>query len=132
MRPERSASGNSAGITIVVVDDDDQMRTLVERVLRTEGYDVHALDGFESARKAMNAIAKVDLLLTDVEMPDGAGSDLVAQVKQTHPATRVVYMSSYSPDELLSYGVNALGTPLLSKPFLPSELLAKVREVLGS
>jgi two-component system cell cycle sensor histidine kinase/response regulator CckA len=132
MSPEHSASHSSAAVTIIVVDDDYHMRTLVERILRAEGYDVRAADGFESARKAMNAVEKVDILLTDVAMPDGPGSDLVAEVKQTHPATRVIYMSSYSPDELMSYGVDALGTPLLPKPFLPSELLAKLREVLGS
>lgn len=132
MTPERSGSGNPSAVTILVVDDDDQMRTLVERILTTEGYGVYAVEGFESARKAMKSVDKVDILLTDVAMPDGAGSDLVAEVRRTHPGTRIIYMSSYSPDELLSYGVNALGTPVLSKPFLPSELLAMLREVLGS
>jgi two-component system, cell cycle sensor histidine kinase and response regulator CckA len=131
MSPERSASRNS-DVTVIVVDDDEHMRMLVERILKAEGYDVHAVDSSESALKAIAVADKVDILLTDVAMPDGPGSDLVAEVRRTHPDIRIIYMSSYSRDELLSYGVDAVGTPLLSKPFLPSELLAKLREVQGS
>lgn len=132
MKPEQSTSKNPARITVVVVDDDLSMRTLVSRTLQAAGYEVCAVDGPQAARGLIRTLIRVDVLLTDVAMPDGPGSDLVAEVRQTHPETRSIYMSSYSPDELLSYGVDGLGAQLLSKPFSPAELLAKLREVLES
>jgi len=118
--------------TILVVDDDAMMRTLVGRTLRSEGFQVWTASGATEARQVLNRIPdQLDLILTDVAMPDGMGPQLVAEVRQAHPRVRLLYMSSYSRKDLLGHGIDLGTEDLLAKPFMPAELIARVQATLG-
>ena len=118
--------------TILVVDDDAMMRTLVGRTLRSEGFQVWTASGATEARQVLNRMPdQLDLILTDVAMPDGMGPQLVAEVRQAHPRVRLLYMSSYSRKDLLGHGIDLGTEDLLAKPFMPAELIARVQATLG-
>ncbi len=119
--------------TILLAEDDDAVRALAERVLRTNGYSVLA------ARDPAVALAvlkehngPIQLLLTDVIMPRVSGRYLANAVLDERPSTRVLYMSGYTDDAVLRHGVLDAGLAYLEKPFTPGGLLRKVREVLDS
>jgi DNA-binding NtrC family response regulator len=81
--------------TILVVDDDAMMRTLVGRTLRNEGFQVWTASGAPEARQVVGRIPGVlDLILTDVAMPGGMGPQLATEVRRAHPSVRLLYMSS--------------------------------------
>jgi len=118
--------------TILVVDDDAMMRTLVGRTLRNEGFQVWTASGAPEARQVLGRIpGMLDLILTDVAMPGGMGPQLVAEVRQAHPSVRLLYMSSYSRKDLLGHGIDLGKEDLLAKPFMPAELVARVRASLS-
>jgi two-component system, cell cycle sensor histidine kinase and response regulator CckA len=118
--------------TIVVVDDDPTTLTLVERTLRGEGYRVWTATRAAEARKVLTELAgAVDLVLTDIAMPGGLGSELAADIRSSQGWVRVLYMSSYSPDELSGHGIEVLETQLLRKPFMPVQLLGRIRDALS-
>jgi DNA-binding response OmpR family regulator len=115
-----------------VVDDDRMMRALIGGTLRTEGYLVELAASLAEARQLLPRVApSLDLLLTDVVMPGGMGPELVAEIRRAHRWIRVLYMSSHTPVDLQKHGIDLGGAPLLQKPFMPAELAARVREVLG-
>ena len=119
-------------ITILVIDDDAMMRTLVGRTLRSEGFQVWTASGAPEARQVLSRIpGGLDLILTDVAMPGGMGPQLVAEVRQAHPHVRLLYMSSYSRKDLLGHGIDLGKEDLLAKPFMPAELIARVRVTLS-
>jgi DNA-binding response OmpR family regulator len=118
--------------TILVVDDDAMMRTLVGRTLRNEGFQVWTASGAPEARQLLSRIPGVlDLILTDVAMPGGMGPQLVTEIRRAHPSVRLLYMSSYSRKDLLGHGIDLGKEDLLAKPFMPAELVARVRATLS-
>jgi DNA-binding response OmpR family regulator len=120
-----------AETTILVVDDDAMMRTLVGRTLRGEGFQVWTASGAPEAHQVLSRIpGMLDLILTDVAMPGGMGPQLVAEVRKAHPAVRLLYMSSYSRKDLLGHGIDLGKEDLLAKPFMPAELIARVQASL--
>jgi len=114
--------------TILLVDDDDAVRRLVRRVLLGEGYDV--LDA-ATPRQALRLLGSfpgaVDLLLTDVTMPELDGFELAARVLRRRPGLPVVFMSGGS----VPASARSIPGPLLEKPFALGELLALVRDALA-
>lgn len=113
--------------TILVVEDDNSLRSLVVHVLETGGYNVlQAADGNAGIAVVREYQPKIDLMLCDVVMPGLSGPDTVKQVKQYRPGLKVVYVTGYAekpiPDEPDSY--------LLSKPFTPETLFKFIRQVL--
>jgi DNA-binding NtrC family response regulator len=121
--------------TILLVEDEDTVRDLARRVLTSHGYRVldaghphHAQSLFERHRD------EIDLLLTDVTMPDMSGIDLANGVLTIRPNTKVLYMSGYSNTLRAgaSAGQLAPGMAFLQKPFTPDALARKVREVFAS
>jgi DNA-binding response OmpR family regulator len=118
--------------TILVVDDDAMMRTLVGRTLRNEGFQVWTASGAPEARQVVGRIPGVlDLILTDVAMPGGMGPQLATEVRRAHPSVRLLYMSSYSRKDLLGHAIDLGKEYLLAKPFMPAELVARVRATLS-
>ena len=121
-----------AETTIIVVDDDPLMLTLVERTLRAEGYRVWTALHAAEARKVLAELAgAVDLVLTDIAMPGGLGSELAAGIRSSQRWVRVLYMSSYSPEDLRGRGIDVPKAQLLMKPFMPAQLLSRIHEALS-
>lgn len=107
------------------------MRTLVRRLLEAEGYVVHTAPGASEAKMLLRELGgAVSLLLTDVVMPSGLGTELAKEVRTNHPAVRVLYMSRYSAEELLWHGLDPAGISVLQKPFMPAQLVAAVQKAL--
>ena len=119
--------------TILVVEDDAQVRLAGVAILRRNGYQVlEARDGIEARRVCEEHARGIDLLLTDMVMPRMGGRELADSVTRTRPRTRVLYMSGYTEDAALRGGVLAAGTAFLQKPFTPESLLVAVRAVLDA
>jgi CheY-like chemotaxis protein len=119
-------------ITVLVVDDDAMMRTLVGRTLRGEGYQVWTASGAAEARQVLARVGgPLDLILTDVAMPGGMGTQLAEDVRRAHPRVRVLYMSNYTRKDLQGHGIDLGREELLAKPFMPNQLIERVQGMLG-
>ena len=120
--------GAGAGETILVVDDDPQVREVVARMLETDGYLVlRAADGDEARMLLTTAVGPVDLLLVDLVMPGAGGREVAANLRELQPEVAVLHMSGYTSDPLVQRG--ALDA-FIEKPFSSEELNRRVREVL--
>ena len=129
-----ATSGDGAGQTVLLVEDEDAVRSLASRILRKRGYQVlEARDGFDAVRLSDSYGGFIHVLLTDVVMPRMGGRELVERLRPMRPGMRVLYMSGYTDDALLHHGVvTGSGTWFLEKPFTPSGLAEKLREVIES
>jgi two-component system cell cycle sensor histidine kinase/response regulator CckA len=118
--------------TILVVEDELQVRGLAVRVLQGQGYMVlEASNGEEALRVVQeHAGENIHLLLTDVVMPHMGGKELADQLKILHPDIKVLYTSGYTDNAIVNHGILEPGTNFLQKPFSPEALAQKVREVL--
>ncbi len=117
--------------TILLVEDDRAVRTLARRMLTMRGYGViEAVDGEDALLKAKGYAGKVDLVLTDVIMPNMNGSELIVRLKESFPGLKSLYMSGYTDDVIGQLGVVEEGVHLLQKPFTIESLSRKVREAL--
>jgi two-component system, cell cycle sensor histidine kinase and response regulator CckA len=117
--------------TVLVVEDQETVRRLAVRMLRDLGYDVlDAASGPEALRLPPIALQRVDLLLTDVIMPEMNGHELVEQLRGIVPDMRVMYMSGYTDDTLGRHGIIDGAVCLVQKPFTRDVLAQKVREAL--
>jgi CheY-like chemotaxis protein len=128
--PERLDPGRPGTETILVVEDEGVVRTLVCRILKRHGYVVfEAAEAEEALRVATQHSGKIDLLLTDIVMPRISGLQLAERVTELRPEIRVLYTSGYADNALLS---GREGIAFFEKPFTPDALMRKVREVLDS
>ncbi len=119
--------------TILVVEDEETVRELAVHTLRDKGYTVlEAQNGQEALTCYEHYEGKIDLLLTDVVMPEMGGYDLASHLKPQRPDTKVLYISGYTENAIVHDGILAPGTAFLAKPFRPESLLRKVRQVLES
>lgn len=119
--------------TILVVDDEPAVRSLVRAILAAQGYQIVEAKDAESARRLAGEGARaVDLLLTDMVIPGMSGTALARELLATRPGLKVLYMSGFA--DPTPFGADRLGpgSHFLQKPFKPAALTAKVREVLGS
>jgi CheY-like chemotaxis protein len=116
--------------TILVVEDDENIRKLITITLQGQGYHVLAAsDGVEALRDLQTLKGKCHLVITDVIMPRMKSVAFVEGVRAMRPDTCVLYMSGYAGDSLQANGVSE-DTPFLQKPFLQTTLIEKVRELL--
>lgn len=117
--------------TILVAEDQDDIRGLAASILDEQGYRVIAsASGAEAIRCGEQEGNRIDLLLTDVVMPGMTGKELAERLSARHAELKVLYMSGYTADVIGRQGVLEPGTDFLAKPFTPAELTRKVREVL--
>ena len=119
--------------TVLLVEDDNQVRSIAAMALEMSGYDVLvAASGEEALLLCERHNSKIDLLLTDVVMPRMSGQELSSQLLRLRPDTLVLYMSGYSENAIIHHGVMEEGTDFIEKPFSPEALTRKIREVLDS
>jgi two-component system cell cycle sensor histidine kinase/response regulator CckA len=125
--------GPKPEVTVVlVVDDDPAVLEVAARVLERAGYRVlQAGEGSEALRVARDHQGGIDLVLTDVVMPGMNGLELGERLARERPETRFLYMSAYTEDEALRYGVEVARTNFLGKPFSLEELAQAVRQALS-
>jgi two-component system, cell cycle sensor histidine kinase and response regulator CckA len=117
--------------TLLLVEDEPAVRSLICRVLERAGYTVlSAANGEDALRTAAGHGAVIDLLLTDVVMPGMTGKAVAERLTASRPEMRVLYMSGYTDDAIVQHGVLEAGTAFIQKPLAPAQLLKKVREVL--
>ncbi len=117
--------------TILLVEDDEEVRAIARETLEGSGYAVIAAANAEEALRAVaDASRAIHLLVTDVVMPQVSGRELVERLAQAHRDLRVLYISGYTDDAIVRHGVLEEGTAFLQKPFTPGDLLRRVREVL--
>ena len=126
------ASGRGSE-TILVVEDEESVRTVACEILESNGYRVlQAANGIEALEGFGGLETSVDLLLTDVIMPQMKGPELARQMTTLRPEMKVVYMSGYNEESMLGKRLGEDGTALIQKPFSPQGLARRVREVLDA
>jgi two-component system, cell cycle sensor histidine kinase and response regulator CckA len=127
----RDFQSKTGSETILLVDDQNDLRTLLCEVLQKNGYTVlSANNGREALRLVREHAEPIDLVITDMVMPEMGGRELAEALRELQPDTRVLYMSGYADStedvaELLSHG-----HAFIEKPFAPEALLHKLRDVL--
>jgi two-component system cell cycle sensor histidine kinase/response regulator CckA len=124
----RSLQGSE---TILVVEDQDEVRTLIRKILEARGYRVLAAgNGAAALQTAALHPGPIHLLVTDVVMPGMSGRELSSQLTTTRKTMRTLYLSGYTDESIVRHGVLEHGVEFLQKPFTADGLARKVREVL--
>lgn len=118
--------------TILFVEDEEALRTIVPSLLEKFNYKVLVASNGEEALAVLKQNAEViHLVVTDVVMPKMGGRELVKRIKSSHPDVRVLFLSGYTEDTLIKYGVTGEDSFFLEKPFSIQTLLSKISEILG-
>jgi two-component system cell cycle sensor histidine kinase/response regulator CckA len=131
--PEKTKAAATQGgtETILLVEDDPQVRDLTRDVLEARGYRVLVAErSLEAPVMCAGHDGIIDLLLTDVVMPGLGGNELALQILKQRPAIKILFMSGYTDNSLLQGASLSNGFHFLQKPFTPSSLAAKIREIL--
>ncbi len=117
--------------TILLVEDDDQVRAVAGGILRRNGYNViEARNAGEALLHAEKRPTTIDLLLSDVVMPQMSGPELARRLTASRPEMKVLCMSGYTDDSIVRHGVIEARLAYLQKPITPESLTTRVREVL--
>ena len=117
--------------TVLLVEDDEMIRNLVQKVLKANGYTVLvAASGHDALRLAGQHQGRIHLVMTDVVMPGINGREVAERLAAARAGIKVLYLSGYTDDAIVHHGVLEPGIAFLQKPFTPAVLARKVREVL--
>lgn len=121
-----------APATVLVVDDEEPVPSLLRRLLEQDGYSVViAGSGSEAIRTAGAHVDSLRLLLTDVLMPDMSGVELADRMRRQLPVLTVIFLSGYPGEAEIEEALQAKGTAFLQKPFSKLALLSTVRAAIG-
>jgi len=132
-RPSPVAVAGRGNETVMVVEDEDALRTLMTRALQARGYHVvSASDGDQATAVDARVAGAIDLLLSDVVMPGLSGPDLAQRLVRRRPHMKVLYVSGFAHNMTTASGTTSRHTGFLQKPFTPDVLVSKVREMLDS
>jgi PAS domain S-box-containing protein len=126
-RPAQSA-------TILLVEDDEMVRNLASLTLQKHGFQVHEACHAEAALQLLEQLgpSEIDLLLTDVIMPQMSGRELAQEISRRHPGIKVLYMSGYTNTAITQHGVLEEGVNFIQKPFSPKDLIRRLHELLDA
>jgi len=116
--------------TVLVVEDESQVRLITVSMLKTRGYRVLEAATCQEALTIATTEDGIDLLVSDVVMPELSGPELATRIRMVHPTIRVLLVSGYSADAVARHGVDGGAPSFLQKPFTGNQLAKKVREVL--
>jgi signal transduction histidine kinase len=126
--PPRSLHGTE---TVLVVEDEDQVRAIMSSVLRRNGYTVlEAHNGLAALQLCESHGEPIDLVVTDVIMPTMGGKELAERILKLRPSLKVLFVSGYTENTIIHHGVLERGIAFLQKPITPKAFATKVREVL--
>jgi two-component system NtrC family sensor kinase len=129
-RPAPAARGRE---TILLVEDDEEVRRFAAEVLRDQGYKVHAAGDGPSALRLLDSESGISLLFTDVVLPGGMnGRQLADEVRRVRPDLKVLYATGYTRNAIIHQGRLDAEVELLTKPFTADALLRKVRQILDT
>jgi PAS domain S-box-containing protein len=129
--PQALSSSPRSGETVLLVEDEPSVRTLVSTVLRANGYTLlEAREGIAALEISAQHPGPIHLLITDVVMPRMSGRELAERLVSLRPDMRLLYLSGYTDDTVVRHGVREAEMPFIQKPFSPAALVRKVREVL--
>jgi CheY-like chemotaxis protein len=118
--------------TILLVEDDEEVRQVASRILRRNGYRVlEAENGADALRVCETESDPVDLIVTDIVMPEMGGAELAKKIRETQPDARILFTSGYTEDSALRQSFLEPGEAFIEKPFTPALLARKTRELLG-
>ena len=136
-RPERLQRGPApagrGSETILLVEDEEQVRTLARAILKRQGYQVlDAANPGEALLLCERFSGVIDLLLTDVVMPQMSGRHLAERLAPLRPAMKVLYMSGYTDNAIVHHGMLEEGIEFLQKPLTPDSVAHRIREVLDA
>lgn len=141
MRKKSAAGATSAATaskeprvaeTILLVEDEAAVRSLTKRILSQKGYRVlEASDGAIALRLAAGHVGEIDLVVTDVAMPNLGGRGMVEELRELSPEIRILFMSGIPKEDVFPDKAAANRMPYLQKPFTAETLLSEVREALG-
>lgn len=130
---EKKAAELRGSETILVVDDEPSIRRLVIDTLEPLGYRlIEASCGEEALQRSSMTKSGIDLMLTDIIMPDMNGKDLAAKFQKQRPTATILYMSGYTDETIAHYGIAEIKKRFIQKPLTPKKLAACVREILDS
>src|SRR2546427_684601 len=119
--------------TILLAEDQKELRELIRQMLEMNGYTVIAAsDGLEAIEICKRHEAPIHLMLSDVVMPQMGGRELAQRLATVRPDMKVLYMSGYTSNAIVHHGILDPGTLFIQKPFTPDSLARKVREVLDA
>ena len=125
-----ATNGHCRGETILVVEDEDAVRSLIGQILELEGYAVVQAASGREALELCGRGGRIDLVISDVVMPDMRGPELGERIARLLPDTRLLYMSGYPGQSIAYRGELPEGTAFLQKPFSQESLAQKIRELL--
>lgn len=130
-RIDMTRSSQDDGGTILVVEDDDQVRAFIRTLLTNDGHRViEARTGGEGLALAEKHRSEIDLLLSDMLLPELSGFDLAQQLRSQFPQLAVLFMTGYIEGDIVQRCTDELQAGFLDKPFQPAVLLQKVRELI--
>lgn len=133
LAPSQPVPAGLAGETILLVEDDDQVRAVVLRMLESLGYRVlSAGDGDAALDLAASCDVPIDLLLSDLIMPGLGGREVAERLRPLHPEAAVLYMSGYSDEAVIRRGILDRKAAFIEKPFASGDLARRVREALDA
>jgi CheY-like chemotaxis protein len=129
--PGQSGKTYRGSETILLVEDESQVRTVARGILKRHGYRVvEAQSGGEALLLCEQHAGTIDLLLSDVVMPLMSGPELAKRLAVHRPTMKILCMSGYTDDAVIRHGAVEAGIAFIQKPFTPETLTRKVREVL--
>jgi CheY-like chemotaxis protein len=128
--PEAVARPQAGTQTVLVVEDENDLRNLIEELLLRQGYTVLVAANADEALRLVEEHPSIDVVLTDVVMPGVSGPELIGRLAEQRPGLRVIYMSGYTDEGIVHHGVLKPGIAFLQKPFTFETLGQKIAEVL--
>jgi DNA-binding response OmpR family regulator len=127
--PDVDDAGRAAA-RVLVVDDDDEMRTLLRRTLEFDGHRVAELDRSDQVLATLRH-RPADLVILDKELPGGSGIDLLPALRQEHPRVPILFVTAFGGRQVASSALRLGATRYLEKPFRLSQLREAIDELLG-
>jgi two-component system, cell cycle sensor histidine kinase and response regulator CckA len=130
VRGEPGSAARGGSETILIVEDEELVRSLASRSLREYGYNVIEARHGTDALRQLEFRSEVDMVISDVVMPEMGGRELGRRLAALRPSLPVLYISGYTGEDVTQRGLLEPGAPFQQKPFAPEELARKVREML--